>query len=420
MWGLKMRSILYFFLLSFSSLSISEKSSDDPDTRFGESIAAEGNYLVVGAPHMNNSKGRVFVYDFRGGEINFPEELIFRPNQHTDDGEAKYGTRVAISENTEFIVVNDYLIDGAHSGGVYIFKQDPVQQNILTNWRNWSLRDVGGAPGASYCGNALDVSNFIVSVGCTDQPGRVGVFEKNYGGQYAWGERIQLMSNNPTYVLDNPGIGYSNQVSVSGNWLAVAENCIPSAGNNTCQGAIYLHEKDEGGNNKWEPASVLTINSPDIPTFDRQAVKFSLSLRGNRLVVGRSSADYGDASVLVYKLDRRNRWRLEDELEMPGPNSGVQHSFGYNVVIADNDRIIVSARGTFPQRPAEVSIGVIYKLQDNNWVVDDILFPSTKDINLTVASTGDFVFFGDYATGVVIPFFNDSGNWVEWAPISPP
>ena len=103
-----------------SENKILKSPSQEPDDRFGESIAMTLNTLVVGAPNTS-AGGTVWVFDLSPSNTA-PIQLI-PPHLHSGD---KYGTAVAIEPGGNFIVVGapqTKVDDKINAGVVYMWKK---------------------------------------------------------------------------------------------------------------------------------------------------------------------------------------------------------------------------------------------------------------------------------------------------------
>ena len=103
-----------------SENKILKSPSQEPDDRFGESIAMTLNTLVVGAPNTS-AGGTVWVFDLSPSNTA-PIQLI-PPHLHSGD---KYGTAVAIEPGGNFIAVGapqTKVDDKINAGVVYMWKK---------------------------------------------------------------------------------------------------------------------------------------------------------------------------------------------------------------------------------------------------------------------------------------------------------
>jgi hypothetical protein len=89
-----------------------------PVTEFGTSVAISGNYLVVGAPrdhlginglYTSNLAGSAYVYRLENGTWSFMQKIIANPTARVQQGQAYFGSSVAIDGNT-IISLNPVLV----------------------------------------------------------------------------------------------------------------------------------------------------------------------------------------------------------------------------------------------------------------------------------------------------------------------
>jgi hypothetical protein len=105
---------------TFSNPNIYGTSAND---RFGESVAVDGNYAVVGAPGEDgvgaNGSGKVYIFNI---STNLLIQVLDNPNAYGTGTDDNFGTTVGISGNK--VIVGAYGEDdagGALSGKSYIY-----------------------------------------------------------------------------------------------------------------------------------------------------------------------------------------------------------------------------------------------------------------------------------------------------------
>jgi FG-GAP repeat protein len=129
----KKKGTAYVFVRSGTTWTEEDKlNASDPDKGddFGESVAIDGNSIVVGAPH-NNDKGTAYVF-VRSGTTWTQEAKLNASDRARDD---HFGESVAISGDTVAVGAQWDNDEGFRSGSAYVFVRSGTiwsQQKKLT------------------------------------------------------------------------------------------------------------------------------------------------------------------------------------------------------------------------------------------------------------------------------------------------
>ena len=254
---------------------------------FGESLAIDGNYVVVGAPRDNDNgwrSGSAYVFECDPNGVWAQADKLL-----ADDGESynKFGTAVAIYEDVAVIGAPDDDDLGNYSGSAYVFERDP---NGVWSQVDKLLPDDGDV--FWNFGESVAVSGSRALVGAhtafTFAPagGAAYIFERDPNG--AWPQVAQLVSDD-IYNSDFFGIA----VALDGDIAVVgAENADY---NSTDSGAAYVFVRQPDGN--WP--QVAKIGAEDGASNDRFG--FRLALSGNTAVIGAYyDDDHGEDSGSAY------------------------------------------------------------------------------------------------------------------------
>lgn len=124
------------------------------DDRFGESVAIDGNYIIVGEPYTSSYAGATAYIFVRSGSAWSHQVTLFA---HPPVGAAlnRFGISVAINGDYVIIGATETTINGnLDQGSAYLFKRDGV---------NWifvrQILDTAGEPG-HLLGRSVSVSGF--------------------------------------------------------------------------------------------------------------------------------------------------------------------------------------------------------------------------------------------------------------------
>ncbi len=245
-------------------------AADAADSAYlGISAAVDGSIAVVGAPGADSSKGAAYVYYRNNGGTNVWGQAA---KLVAADAEASdsFGVSVAVS--------GDYILVGASS------------------------KDGAGTDrGAAY------------------------VFYRNQGGTDAWGQVKKLVAG----TLED-GAGFGAVAAMNGSTAAIGASGEDGAGTN--RGAVYVFDRDQGGDGNWGQVARLTASTPE----DSEQFGYSVALNGDLLIVGvpgRDGAGSNRGSAAIYSRDLggADAWGLVKTLLPVDPSD--ESWFGYSVSI---------------------------------------------------------------------------------------
>lgn len=353
---------------------------------FGYSLAAEGDFVVAGAPwktqrladgvdEMGEAAqviyphiGTVHVLDRTTGVWTRSEMLA--PSDHAS--EARFGVAVDINAIQPFIAVGASgldrdAIDGgddleaADAGAVYVFRPMGgrwIQAAALTD--HFAGNDAKFGSSVSIDGVRLAVGapgELSTRIPAPDTPsGVVYIYEYQQPrqGQEIWVRKTWVKSRRepPT-----PGDLFGAKVQLEGDELLVgspgrdwadplagdAEGMLTDAGS---VHAFKLGEVDNDGNEFWDETQVLKAEADDgAVSFVEAGAKFgaALALDGRYLVVGAYAEDVNgveDAgAVHVFRKDERD-WVYQQRLTARHPH---RHAAFGNAVAIKNETILVGS-----------------------------------------------------------------------------
>ena len=287
---------------------------------FGDTVAIDGDYAVVGAPYQavstNASAGAAYV--FRRSGTNWIQEARLQPG---DGATPRSWFGCAVSINSTNALVGRYGDGslGATSGSAYVYSR------IGTNWlQQGRLRASDGAAGDCF-GSALSICGDYSLIGAYgDAPsGSVYVFQRSGTN---WSQKGKLAASD---AASGDGFGYALQVW--SNYLVASSPWHDDV--NTNSGSVYVFVRT--GSN-WTQQTKLISPSPSYyGAFGR-----SVAIDGDFLIVGEDrDFDYNAARGSAYVFHRSGtNWVLEERL-VDG-TARTNTAFGSAVDIGDGYAVV--------------------------------------------------------------------------------
>nr|NQU91560.1 T9SS type A sorting domain-containing protein [Bacteroidota bacterium] len=295
--------------------------------KFGESVAIDGNFAVVGAPgheHNGHLSGAIYIYKYypESEQWNLKQGPLF-PND--PQGTDMFGTSVDISGN--FIAVGaPYQSNSVErNGAVYIFEYDGsawYQQPEKLIPHDATFNDG--------CGGSLAIDGNYLIIGTSGGVVFPGTDSLNYAGNrdHQGKAYIYKLVNNTWVeickIYDENGFvddGFGKTVSISGNKVAVGS--IEKA-------FVYHHIFDD----TWEQYTIPYNSS-------NNSFPVEVSVSQNSLLIGDSRDHYygqgtNSGTAHIYEFINE-QWVKTCELS----HNAMDHSlFGYSVSINGNYAVI--------------------------------------------------------------------------------
>jgi hypothetical protein len=217
---------------------VARPSAGAAGDRFGYAIALDTDTLVVGADGADGSgtdSGAAYVFERNtgGGEAWGLVKTLTAPAGAAGD---HFGQAVAIADDT--IVVGAPGKSGG-AGAAYIF-----ERNHPATAEGWGLRATLLGAAGDQLGYALAISGDRVAAGAPGAAsGAALVYERNQGGQNAWGQVRRLAGS-------AAGDQFGAAVALDGDTLLVgAPNADPAGLADAGGAAVY--ERNQGGAEAW-------------------------------------------------------------------------------------------------------------------------------------------------------------------------
>ncbi len=327
---------------------------------FGIYVAIDGHTMVVGVAddERGTRAGAAYIFE-KGSNGGQTWEIVRRLEAPDATPWAYFGRGVAVSGDTVFIGApakyhSLFSPPGDHSydGAVYVFERDrggADQWGLVTKITSEGACTVtapivygGGTVECTYgefgFDVAISVDTLIVGApsgfGTGDHSGTAFVFERDQGGQDAWGPVVQIDFDDGdpyTHILGSgTDDGFGRSVAIDGDTIVIGAYGDDDQGRDT--GAAYVFERNNGGADNWGQKKKMSTSAGD----DAYRLGWSVAVDGSIAVVG---ARYG---VNTYLLDGNMGWALRDILVAPDGAEG--DHFGYAVAINDH-QITVGAYG---------------------------------------------------------------------------
>lgn len=310
--------------------------ADDEETldRFGYDVAIQGTTIVIGA-RMDDDRGvnsgSVYVYEYNAAEEIWvhTEKLVDQFNGSTRD---QFGHAVAIDGDT--IVVGARLDDGGgrSSGAIHIFER--TADGWASNGRILaSDTDQGDQFGSDVAieGNTIVVGARKDDTGGTDS-GSAYIFEKQGG---VWVETAEILASN---TRRNNFFGFS--VDISGDTVVVG---MPIRSDRFREGEVHVFERNLGGTDNW--GEVVRLTESDNPEPQLDQFGYSVAIDGDYVAGGARRADSVlNNAGLVYLFSRNlggaDAWGLQERVVSEGIKAG--DNLGHAVAL-DNGTLAMGA-----------------------------------------------------------------------------
>jgi hypothetical protein len=308
---------------------------------FGLTADISGDYAVVGACYENGTgtnQGAVYIfYRNQGGTDNWGQVKKLGASDKADND--RFGFSVAIDGNTVVIGANGEDGGGTDRGAAYVFSRD---EGGAGNWGQ-VIKLVSGDPAdSSQFGYAVAIDGNIIVIGSPYETGDASgsgvayVFSRDLGGADAWGQVVKLSSDDA-------------EVSAAFGWSAATDGtlavigAVTDDGGGTNRGAVYLFSKDQGGTDAWGQVKKLTASD----AHDNDYFGDSVALYGTYIVAGAygspgGGTERGQAYIFAKDEGGTDSWGEVQRLRASDGSN--QDWFGFLVAI-DGSYILVGAVG---------------------------------------------------------------------------
>lgn len=316
-----------------------------PGAEFGCAVAISGNYLVVGANRDNLGvnglydsylAGSAYVYQLSNGTWHFIQKIIANPTARVQQGQAFFGTAVAIEGNTIVVAAPDHALDATDRLESSISSAGALFVYILTT-EGWIQtqklvskdRQIGDGLGNSVaiCGDNIIAGSWGgdydgMYANRMEAAGAAYIFERK-GGVWSQTQKIAAEDRSPYDEF-----GFS--VGISGNYAIVGARRVTfKKGDDAIDdytGNAYIFKRDTAG--KW--VQQMKINPDDRTKEDNLGNAVGIS--GDYLFVSAMKQDTDSlgnympdaGAIYVYYLNKKGNWILSDKI-----SPFYKHQLGY-------------------------------------------------------------------------------------------
>ncbi len=379
------------------------------DDNFGQSVAVDGDYIVIGAPGRQSSKGAAYVFKKSGTDWTdaFQDAVLTRASAEADD---YLGFSVDISGDD--IVAGAY---GAFNNAGYVF----VYTKPATGWEDatetawlyaYDASDLDNSD--EYLGYSVAVNNNTIIAGAYGDDG----IRTDIGGAYIYvkpGTGWEDASQTALLTFsdyENSHFGYS--VSVSENYAVL--------GTNVNSYAILFKKDAAGWTDTTDPTAFLSASTKN--PSDDYACAVNID-NDNRVVVGAPLADKSllNAGSLYIFEKPVDEWVNTYETAEPvyEIHTNINDNYGSSVSV-DGDYAVIGAPGYYAGR------GCAYVMHNNagTWETVAVLKASDGGANRgfgnSVCISGNVIVAGSYKdntngqySGSAYVFVKPTGEWTD-------
>lgn len=365
---------------------------------FGQSVAVDGDVLVVGAWKHNNGvgaeSGAAYVFERNGVTGVWEEQEKLAPSAGVADD--LFGVSVDVSG--DYIVVGSYQDDsgGFNAGAAFVYEKSGTWPATETIKLVASDAAAGDKLGASV---AIDGNTLVAGTPFGDDEGQNSgtayVFERSG----TWAEDRQLLPGD-----GEPDGEFGSSVAISGDIIVVG--APPSAGGTAWSisnvGSAYVFDRDEGGAGLWglkEKLHPYTVYD-EYPSAADTKFGVSVGVSGDRIVIGASgdkapvidaegvAQDFVTGAAYMFEYDSiTDKYRALKKLEgfqLDGLSEAGMASagslFGESVAI-DTTQVVCGAK------LATVPVGDVGGLDDHTAAGSVFVFGRSESISIWAQQT---------------------------------
>jgi hypothetical protein len=299
---------------AFAQQAYLENTNGKIGDKFGQSVAIDGDTLVVGRTNNSPDAGAVYVFT-RDGDSDWTQQAILMGSYQGYD---RFGKSVAIDGDTLVVGAPD---EDNIVGAVYVFTR------IGTEWSQQVTLRSSNTQGEAAFGWSVTLDGDTVVVGAPAEDSSANSTASGSGVVYVFARVGSSWSQQATLKSSNAGSDYmfGHTVALDGDTLVVGSPGENSNADNTASysGAVYVYT---GAGATW----IQQAHFKDSTAVGRVNFGLSVALDADTVVVG------GPGAQVVYVFTRvGSSWSQQAYLQ---ESSG----FGDHVAI-DGDTLVVGA-----------------------------------------------------------------------------
>jgi len=370
---------------------------------FGKSISVAGDVVVVGASYKDSFAGAAYVYERNAGGTNAWGQVAKLTASDAVAGDY-FGNSVSVA--------GDVLVVGARSknsstGAAYVFERNAGGTNA---WAQVAKLTASDAVAGDYFGNSVSVAGDVAIVGInpSGMPGAAYVYERDAGGNNAWGQVKKLTASDAE--ADDY---FGSSVSVAGGFAVVG-----ASGKSSNAGAAYVFKRTKGGKDTW--GQILKLTASDAVASDQFGA--SVAVAGDVIIAGAYGHNSNRGEAYVYPVSQTTKEFNQIAEQPPSDRTGTDY-FGNSVSVA-GDMAIVGAYYN------SSSAGAAYVFErnaggTNAWnqvarLTSSDLAPGDK-FGASVSMDGDVAVVGAFQkneqTGAAYVFERNAGGTNAWGQV---
>lgn len=334
-------SLQFLMAQEWLSSSVPRKSKGTAYSQFGESVAIDGNYAVVGSPG-EGYRGVAYVYYF-DGNIWQMQATLSDTRKTLISGQ--FGNAVAISGNT--IVVAAYKNGSNNSGSVFIFEKHETGWTDMTAISaelvpsDLSDRDMFGSS-VGISGNTVIVGaqlagpmNYGVGEG---GPGRAYIFEKPAEGWSGTvGESAILTASNGTdFARFGAAVSIANTTAIVGAYNSQR---------------VYIFEQPASGWADMTEDAILTASD----RLNKDLYGVSVDISDNLIAVG-AEANEGKGAAYLYEKPAEGWISATETVKVVASDGASGDVFGCAVQVNKNVLVV----GNYLDDESKTDGGAVY------------------------------------------------------------
>ncbi len=413
----------------------------EADDYFG-SVAISGDYAIVGAYNEDENitgtdslHNAGSAYIFQRNPITNSWSLQQKIVASDRGEDANFGNRVAI--NGDYAVIGafqeDKNVTGTNrvdnAGSVYIF-----QRNSSTNIWNQQQKIVASDRGKDdYFGNSVAINGDYIVVGAyreeeditgtnrLDNAGSAYIFRRN-SSTNAWGQQQKIVASDRGEYAN-----FGTSVAVSGDYIIVGayrENEDATGANSlNSSGSAYVFQRNPS-NNTWSQQQKIVAS--DREALDNFGISVAISgdytiigaYRGNKDVAGANSLNDAGSAYIFQRNTSTNAWSQQQKIVASDREE--EDNFGISVDISGDYAIIGAYQEddniTGANKLYDAGSAYIFRRNSstNSWNQQQKIAASDRgtldNFGASVAIDGDYAIVGAYKEDEDIAGANSLNN----------